>query len=71
MALTTETLTVQGMTCGGCVAAVERALLQVHGVTAVAVDLQAGEVGVDYDPGRTGREELVRAVVQAGFKVVS
>jgi|Deesub1362A_J573_1020465.scaffolds.fasta_scaffold00029_99 copper chaperone len=67
--LKTETLKVQGMSCGGCVAAVERALLGVNGVAAAVVNLQAGQARVDYDPARTGREELVQAVVRAGFKV--
>ena len=66
--LKTETLTIQGMTCGGCVAAVQRALLRVDGVAAAVVDLQAGEARVNYDPAQTGRDELIQAVIRAGFK---
>jgi copper chaperone CopZ len=57
------------MTCGGCVAAVQQALLRVNGVIAATVDLQAGQARVEYDPAQTDREALVQAVTKAGFKV--
>ncbi len=65
----TETLVIEGMTCGGCVAAVQQALLRVNGVIAATVDLQAGQARVEYDPAQTDREALVQAVTKAGFKV--
>lgn len=36
------TLKIDGMTCNGCKAAVERVLLALPGVDAAAVDLQSG-----------------------------
>ncbi len=43
-------LTVDGMTCGGCVASVERALRAVDGIAGVAVDLGAHEARLIFTP---------------------
>ncbi|WP_082745193.1 heavy metal translocating P-type ATPase [Burkholderia savannae] len=63
----TVTLTVGGMTCGGCARRVEQALRKVRGVTAATADLATARatVGIarDADP-RT----LVAAVEQAGYR---
>jgi copper chaperone len=66
---TTHHLTVQGMTCGHCVAAVEQELSALPGVTSVQVDLASGAVRVDAtEP--LGSELLVAAVDEAGYEVV-
>jgi copper chaperone CopZ len=39
-------LSVEGVTCSGCAKAVTRALSQVSGVKAVAVDLETGQARV-------------------------
>ena len=57
-------LSVEGMSCAGCAKAVTRALSQVSGVTAVAVDLDAGRARVE---GNVSRQSLIAAVEQAGF----
>lgn len=64
---TTEDLTVHGMTCGGCAAAVEKALRGVNGVTEVRVNLEAKQARVSFDPALATREQLAAAVVKAGF----
>jgi uncharacterized membrane protein YraQ (UPF0718 family) len=43
-------LTVDGMTCGGCVASVEAALRAVDGIAGVSVDLGAHEARVTFSP---------------------
>lgn len=63
----TIVLTVTGMTCGGCVASVERVLGALPGVARVEVTLQPGEARVVYDAARVAPETLVKAVVDAGF----
>ena len=45
-------LSVIGMTCASCAAAIESALLQVEGVQAAAVGLLQNKVEVSYDPSR-------------------
>ena len=68
--MTTVTLKVEGMTCGGCVASVTRVLRTVPGVNDVAVTLRPGEARVDFDPARTDAAALKSAVQGAGDDVV-
>ena len=65
----TITLKVDGMTCGGCVASVTRALTRVPGVSDVAVMLQAGTAKVEFDPTKTNVPALRTAVEEAGYDV--
>ncbi len=61
----TETLGIDGMTCGGCVSSVTRALSDVPGVKKVWVSLEKKEATVEgegVDP-----ERLRRAIEDAGF----
>ncbi len=59
-------LSIEGMTCGGCVRHVERALRKVPGVTAVSVELSAGAAQVTTsDP--SGAQALLDAVERAGY----
>jgi len=61
-------LTIKGMTCGGCVAAVKLRLKKVKGVTAYDVSLDKGEAEVIYDPAQTSPEAIAAAVSETGFK---
>lgn len=60
-------LTVTGMTCGGCVASVQKVLSALPGVQTVEVTLTPGQAHVVYDPARVDRDALIKAVVDAGF----
>jgi copper chaperone len=62
-------MTVQGMTCGGCVNSVKRALGNIAGVTQADVDLASGRVSVDYDDGKTSPAALKDAIEDAGYDV--
>ena len=65
---TTTTITVDGMTCGHCVAAVQSEVGKLDGVTDVAVDLSSGKVTVvaEATPDPTALRE---AVEEAGYEV--
>ena len=63
----TETLQIEGMTCAGCVASVEKVLAGVSG--AIVETVEIGRAVVDAGPEAT-REMLVDAVEAAGFDVV-
>jgi copper chaperone len=63
------TLSVTGMTCGGCVNSVNKVLTALPGVQGVEVTLTPGQARVVYDPARVDRAALVQAVVDAGFGV--
>ncbi len=62
------TLAITGMTCAGCVNAVQRVLSRVPGVSTVAVDLAAGRASVD---GSASPASLVAAVEKAGYGAAS
>ena len=64
-----EQLKVTGMTCGGCVSNVTRALKAVTGVGDVNVSLSSGEASVQYDEQLTAPEQLRSAVKSAGYGV--
>ncbi len=59
------TLDIDGMTCGGCVLSVERALSEVAGVHTVRVVL--AEKRAHVEGAGLDRERLVRAAYDAGY----
>jgi len=63
------TLSVPGMTCGHCEAAVKGEVGKVSGVAAVAVDLDTKLVTVSGDV--LDRDAIVAAIDEAGFEVAS
>ena len=58
-------LKIDGMTCGHCVAAVERALGSLDGVKAEKVAI--GSATVAFDASRSSSDAIVRAVSDAGY----
>jgi copper ion binding protein len=66
----TATLTVAGMTCGHCVAAVREEVAAIHGVTEVDVDLATGAVTVT--SAQPIEESALReAVEEAGYELLA
>ena len=65
--MTTQTMPVQGMTCGNCVKHVDKALRGVSGVSNVSVDLASNSATVSYDEGVATKVALVEAVKEAGY----
>jgi copper chaperone len=61
-------LPVQGMTCGGCVKSVERAVLRQPGVTSASASLAQGSVTVDYEPAKIDPARLKAAIEAAGYR---
>ena len=56
---------IEGMTCGHCTGAVEKALSKVPGVTAVTrVSLESGEAQIEGD---AAPEQLIAAIEEEGF----
>jgi copper ion binding protein len=60
-------LGVEGMTCGGCVLSVEKALARVPGVKKVTVSLEKKEAVVEGDT--LDRARLEGAVLDAGYEL--
>jgi copper chaperone CopZ len=67
MSAETMTLTVPGMTCGHCEAAVTGEVAAIDGVTSVTVDLETKLVTVT--GASLDREVIVAAIDEAGFDV--
>jgi copper chaperone len=61
------TLTIGGMTCGGCVATVTRVLRAVPGVASAEVSLEQGRAVVQHDAATAPVDALRAAVEDAGF----
>ena len=62
------TLIIEGMSCKHCVMSVEKAIESIEGVR--SSDVTVGSATVVYDESRTTRDEIVRAVQDAGYKAV-
>ncbi len=60
-------LRVTGMTCGHCLAKVERALKGTAGVYSAIVNLQAGEAEVDFEDDTATTTQLIAAIEHAGY----
>lgn len=65
----TTTITVQGMTCGHCVAAVQQEVGRIPGVTGVEVDLENGVVAIA-SADELDAATVAAAVDEAGYEVV-
>jgi len=62
-----KTYIVTGMTCANCVANVERAVGKVHGVKEVRVNLIEEMMVVSFDENETSSDEIISAVIKAGY----
>ena len=66
--MTTTRLSVNGMTCGGCVASVTRVLKATSGVADCDVNLASKSATVTFDPSVTSVDVLVERINDAGFE---
>ena len=64
----TTQVPVIGMTCGGCVKSVTRALAATPGVSEVSVSLDRAEATVTHDPVTAPLATLQKVIVEAGFE---
>lgn len=62
------TLRIDGMSCQHCVMRVEEAIGLLPGVTESLVDI--GTATITYDESRLAKEDLKKAVEEAGYKVL-
>ncbi len=60
---------IEGMTCAACVTRVERALSQTEGVEHANVNLVTKRASVRFDPSRASRDDMARAIEDAGYHV--
>ena len=65
----TITLGIKGMTCGGCVASVQRLLKALDGVGEVDVSLEREQATIEYESGRVDPARLRTVIEDAGYEV--
>jgi Cu+-exporting ATPase len=65
------TFPVTGMTCASCSSRVEKALKKVGGVESAQVNLATEQATVTYDPQQVQPQQLVTAVEQSGYGVIT
>jgi copper chaperone len=65
----TLTMSITGMSCGGCVSNVRKALSDVSGVTIENVNV--GSATVRYDPDVANEEAIRAAVTHAGYELAA
>jgi copper chaperone len=64
----TVKLSIEGMTCTGCVNSVTRVLAALPGVAQADVSLTKARAKVTYDPAQTSVDAMKQAVERAGYK---
>jgi copper chaperone len=65
----TVELKVAGMTCGGCVNSIQKALNKQSGINNATADLDSATVKVDFDPAAINEGAIKTAIEAAGFDI--
>lgn len=61
-------LKIEGMSCQHCVMSVKKAVDSVEGVD--SSDVSVGSAKVVFDDAKTGKDTIIQAVQNAGYKIV-
>ncbi len=61
---------IQGMECASCVQNIEKALLQMRGVTKATVNLATEKAKIEYIPSEISLNEIKKTIEQTGYKVL-
>lgn len=69
MKTTIKTVTVKGMTCASCSAAVERNISKADGVAKATVNLATEKLTVEYDSEKISIEDMASRIDKLGYKV--
>jgi copper chaperone len=65
----TQEFIIEGMSCGHCVMAVRKELSRLDNVK--IDDIQIGKAKVEFDETKTNVSLIIKAIEEAGYKVVS
>jgi copper ion binding protein len=66
--MTTTTVTIEGMTCGHCVASVTEGLKGLPGVRHVEVSIEAGQAVVEHDEAQLDAQAIKTKVAELGYQ---
>ena len=61
---------ISGMSCASCAATIERTLRKLKGVSKANVNFAAEKAYVEYDASQATKEDLEKAIENAGYKVI-
>lgn len=64
----TLSLTIEGMTCGGCAKSVSSILLSIDGVESAIVNLERKNAEITFDEQKTHAQALIAAIEDGGFE---
>ena len=64
----TMTFDIHGMTCGGCVGAVQRTLQKIDGVSDIQVSLRPGQATLQVDPLRVSAVQIEAIIAKLGYQ---
>ena len=67
--MTAKTLSVPGIHCDHCKMSIEKAVGDLSGVDAVAVDIEAGTVELSFDEQALGLDQIIHAIEEVGYEV--
>jgi len=65
--MTEITLKIEGMSCQHCVMSVKKAVGGIRGVS--SSDVSIGSAKIVFDESKAGRDEIIKAIQKAGYKV--
>lgn len=63
-----ELFLIEGMSCQHCVMALKKELSELE---VVIKSVEVGKAEVAYDPAKTGRDKIIQAIEEAGFRPVN
>lgn len=61
-------LGIEGMHCGACAVGIQMLTSQMEGVTSAAVDYEGKKGTFEFDPAKTSRDAIVKAIAELGYK---
>ena len=67
--MTARTISVPGISCEHCQTSIEQAVGDLAGVEAVAVDIAARTVDLNYDESAVGLDQIIEAIEDVGYEV--
>jgi copper ion binding protein len=63
----TDTLVVKGMSCGMCERRIEKNIKKLSGVESIEADVEHGQAILVFDPAKTSKDSIERAISKLGY----